>query len=75
MAPSYVNKCMKYRDPTNRYITQETQDMAKIHNDILMIWGHGRYENFIHLANNLHPTIKFSFNTNEQEIPFLDTYI
>ena len=30
-------------------------------------------ENFIHLANNLHPTIRFSFNTNDQEIPFLDT--
>ena len=45
--------------------------------DIFVIWGHGRYklENFIHLANNLHPTIKFSFNTNEQEIPFLDTVI
>ena len=45
--------------------------------DIFMIWGHGRYEleNFIHLANDLHPTIKFSFNTNEQEIPFLDTVI
>ena len=45
--------------------------------DIFMIWGHGRHEleNFIHLANKLHPTIKFSINTNEQEIPFLDTVI
>ena len=45
--------------------------------DILMIWGHGRYEleNFIYLANNLHPTIKFSFSTNKQEIQFLDTFI
>ena len=32
-------------------------------------------ENFIHLAYNIHPTIKFSCNTNEQEIPFLDTVI
>ena len=42
-----------------------------------MIWGHGRneLENFIHLANNLHPTIKFSFTIDNQEIPFLDTVI
>ena len=45
--------------------------------DVFMIWGHGRYEpeKFIHLDNNLHTTIKFLFNTNEQEIPFLDTVI
>ena len=42
-----------------------------------MIWGHGRHalEDFNHLANNIHHIIKFSFNTNEQEIPFLDTII
>ena len=42
-----------------------------------MIWGHGRneLEDFIHLANNLHPTIKLSFTIDNQEIPFLDTVI
>ena len=42
-----------------------------------MIWGHGRneLENFTHLANNLHSTIKFSFIINNQEIPFLDIVI
>ena len=30
-------------------------------------------EEFKQLANNIHPTITFSFNSNEQEIPFLDT--
>ena len=42
-----------------------------------MIWGHGKQalEDFKQLANNIHPTIKFSFNSNEQEIPFLDTTI
>ena len=45
--------------------------------DILMIWGHGKQvlEDFKQLANNIHPTIKFSYNSNEQEIPFLDTII
>ena len=45
--------------------------------DIIIIQGHGRneLENFIHLANNLHPTIKFSFTINNQEITFLDTVI
>ena len=39
--------------------------------------GHGKQalEDFKQLANNIHPTIKFSFNSNEQEIPFLDTII
>ena len=42
-----------------------------------MILGHDRneLESFIHLANNLHPTIKFSFTINNQEIPFLGTVI
>ena len=45
--------------------------------DILMIWNHGKQalEQFKELANNIHPTIKFSFDSNENEIPFLDTII
>ena len=45
--------------------------------DIFIIWGHGRneLENFTHIANNLHPTIKFSFTINKQAIPFQDTVI
>ena len=46
-------------------------------NDIFMIWGHGKQalEDVEHLANNIHPTIKFAFSKAEQEIPFLDTII
>ena len=45
--------------------------------DILMIWNHGKeaLDQFKELANNIHPTIKFSFDSNENEIPFLDTII
>ena len=45
--------------------------------DILMIWNHGKQtlEEFKELANNIHPTIKFSFESNDNEIPFLDTVI
>ena len=34
--------------------------------DIFMIWGHGKQalEDFKHLANNIHHTMKFSFNSN-----------
>ena len=45
--------------------------------DIFIIWSYGKQEleEFKQLANNIHPTIKFSFNSNEKEIPFLDTII
>ena len=45
--------------------------------DILMTWNHGKQalEEFKELANNIHPTIKFSFESNDNEIPFLDTII
>ena len=38
-------------------------------------YGKQALEEFKQLANNIHPTIKFSFNSNEQEITFLDTII
>ena len=77
MAPSYANIFMKYVE------TQLIDTSAKkpkiwlrFIDDIFMIWGHGRHalEDFKHLANNIHPTIKFSFNTNEKEIPFFGYY-
>ena len=42
-----------------------------------MIWNHGKpaLEECKELANSIHPTIKFSFESNENEIPFLDTLI
>ena len=78
MAPSYANTCMKYAE-TQLIDTSPKKPKLWLSfiDDIFMIWGHGRYalEDFKHLANNIHPTIKFSFNSNEQEIPFLDTII
>ena len=78
MVPSYADIFMKYIE-IKLIDTSPKKPKMKLRfiDDIFMIWGHGRYEleNFIHLTNNLHPTIKFSFNTNEQEIPFLDTVI
>ena len=45
--------------------------------DILMIWNHGKQtlEEFKELANNIHPTINFSFESNDNDIPFFDTVI
>ena len=74
MTPSYANIFMKYIEIQIIDTSPKKPKMGlRFIDDIFMIWGHGRYvlENFIHLANNLHPTIKFSFNTNEQETPFL----
>ena len=78
MAPSYANIFMKY---VETQLIDASPKKPKIWlrfiDDIFMIWGHGRHalENFKHLANNVHPTIKFSFSTNQQEIPILDTII
>ena len=76
IAPSNANILMKY---VETQLTDTSPKKPKIGlrfiDDIFMIWGHGRQalEDFKHLANYIHPTIKFSFNTNEKEIPFLDT--
>ena len=78
MALSYANLFMKYIEIQLIDTSPKKPKMwLRFIDDIFMIWGHGRHEleNFIHLANNLHPTIKFSFNTDEQDIPFLDTVI
>ena len=78
MAQSYANIFMKYIEIQLIDASPKKPEMwIRFIDDIFMIWGHGRYklENFIHLASNLHPTIKFTFTTNEQEIPFMDTII
>ena len=73
MAPSYANIFMKSIEIQLIDTSPKKPKMWLRFTDVIfMIWGHGRYEleNLIHLANNLHPTFKFSFKTNEQEIPF-----
>ena len=78
MAPSYAYIFMKYIE---MQLTETSPKKPTIWlrfiDDILMIWNHGKQalEDFKQLANNIHPSIKFSFNSNEQEIPFLDTII
>ena len=75
MAPSYANTFMKYVEMQLIDISPKKPTIwLRFIYDIIMIWGHGR-QALEHLANNIHPTIKFSFNSNEQEIPFLDTII
>ena len=75
MAPSYANIFMKYVE-TQLIDTspKKPKIWLRFIDDIFMIRGHDRHslEDFKHLANNIHPTIKLSFNTNEQEIPFLE---
>ena len=78
MASSYANIFMKYRETQLLDTsTMKPKIWFRFIDDIIMIWHHDRndLENFINLANNLHPTIKFSFTINNQEIPFLDTVI
>ena len=78
MAPSYANIFMKYVEMQLIETSPKKPTLwLRFIDDILMIWGHGKQalEDFKQLANDIHPTIKFSFNSNEQEIPFLDTLI
>ena len=76
MVPLYANIFMKYIETQLLDISPKKPKIClRFIGDIIMIWGHGRneLENFINLPNNLNPFIKFSFTTNKQEIPFLDT--
>ena len=78
MAPSYANIFMKYVEMQLIDTSPKKPTLwLRLIDDIFMIWGPGKQalEDFKHLANNIHPTIKFAFNNNEQEIPFLDTII
>ena len=78
MAPSYANIFMKYVEMQLIETSSKKPTLwLRFIDDILMIWGHGKQalEDFKQLANNIHPIIQFSFNSNEQEIPFLDTII
>ena len=76
--PSYANIFMKCVEMQLIDTSPKKPTLwLKFIDDIFMIWGHGKQalEDFKHPANNIHPTIKFPFNSNEQEIPFLDTII
>ena len=78
MDPSYANIFIKYVEIQLIDTSPKKPTLwLRFIDDILMIWGHGKQpiEDFKHLANIIHPTIKFFFNSNEQEIPFLDTII
>lgn len=45
--------------------------------DIFFIWNDGPKEllNFFHLANSLHPSIKFTIESSRVSIPFLDVEV
>ena len=66
MTPSYVNIFMKYVQMQLIDISPKNPILwLTFIDDIFMTWGHGKQalEDFKHLANNIHPTIKFSFNS------------
>ena len=78
MAPSYANIFMKYVETKLMEISPKKPALwLRFIDDIFIIWSHGKQalEDFKHLSNNIHPTIKFAFNNSETEIAFLDTII
>ena len=78
MAPSYANIFMKYIELQLIETSPNKPKMwLRFIDDILMIWNHGKQalEEFKELGNNIYPTIKFPFDSNDNEITFLDTII
>ena len=49
----------------------------KFIDDIILVWTHStkELEDFMERLNNFHPTIKFTKEINEYELPFLDTFV
>ena len=78
MAPNYAIIFMHYLE-TNilNQATSKPTVWLRFIDDIFMIWSHGiqKLKLFMELLNNHHPTIKFSYEYNQHEIPFLDTVI
>ena len=78
MAPSYANIFMS--DLEQRFLhTQPLQPTVwwRFIDDIFMIWPHLDTEltSFLRELNNFHETIKFTTETSQKKIPFLDIYI
>ena len=78
MAPNYAIIFMHYFE-TNFLINYPKQQKIwlRIIDDIFTIWKDRKQEleKFLEALNNHHPTIKFTYTIDQNEIPFLDTIV
>ena len=74
-APTYACIFMDEIE-TNFLQTQEVQPLLwfRYIDDIFFIWTHGpnKLVSFMTESNNYHPNIKFTYESNEESITFLD---
>ena len=78
MAPNYAIIFMHYFE-TN-FLTnypKQPKIWLRFINDIFMIWKDEKQEleKFLEALNNHHPTIKFTYTMDQNEIPFWDTIV
>ena len=66
-----------HKEETYGFFPRQPTCLAKIKDDIFLIWTHGRakLEAFIQHANTFHPTIKFTSNISTIHVPFLEVMV
>ena len=78
MAPNYAIIFMHYLETNflSNY-PKQLKTWLRFIDDIFMIWQYGRMEldKFLNALNNHHNKIKFTYNIDQNEIPFLDTMV
>ena len=78
MAPNYAIIFMHYLE-TNFLISYPTPPRVwlRFTDDIFMIWKYGEQQlrRFLEALNHHHPTIKFTYTMNKNEIAFLNTIV
>ena len=78
MAPNYAIIFIHYLETNflSNY-PKHPKTWLRFIDDIFMIWQYGRMEldKFLNALNNHHPKITFTYNIDQNEIPFLDTMV
>jgi hypothetical protein len=78
MAPAYANLFMGSIESTLQNIDHENIHIWKRYiDDIFVIWlgSHEQLTTFITLINQVHPTIKFTYEYSDTELTFLDVTV
>ena len=78
MAPNYAIIFMHYLESNMlNKSTLKPKTWLRFIDDIFMIWSHGIQVLilFIDMLNSHHPTIKFTYEYNKHEVPFLNTIV
>ena len=77
MAPAYANLFMGKIENKLQAMTDKIFIWKRFIDDIFIIWTgtNMELEQFIHKANSMHETIKFTFEVDETNLTFLDTTV